>query len=275
MYFEGVELFRGTILTSGTSDEGNYEVTAYDANYYLANNFETQAFRKMTATAIVKQLCSTYGIAMGDIRDTGYVIPKMFVKNKSLFEIFYKALTETKKHTGKQYFLSVRDGKLNLLPRMFMINQYKMAAGANLLSIKHTRDASNMSNQVKVVLSDDKGVSKTYTQRDDALVTQYGILQVIEELSDKKANMQQVAAAKLRDVAKVDDKLSITAFGIPDVYAGTGVYVEDPLTGVSASYFVEADSHTFNPETGLYSMSLDLSTTDNIPQYEIEKDEAK
>ena len=67
---------------------------------------------------MLKQICSDYGLTMGDIANTQYEIPLRIEDNKTLADILQHALDETLVHTANHdlYFLYDDAGKVTLQP---------------------------------------------------------------------------------------------------------------------------------------------------------------
>ena len=82
--WNNVELFRGVLFSDNISIDGTHSFTAHDENYYLLKNFDTIKLSKVTAGTFIKSTCAKFGVATGAIADTGYVIPKMILRDMSL-----------------------------------------------------------------------------------------------------------------------------------------------------------------------------------------------
>ena len=79
----------------------------------MKNKF-TYVFEKKTASEIVKSICKDYGMEVGDIDDTKYIIPSLAEENTSAFDIILKALDETLVNTGNMFILYDDCGKITL-----------------------------------------------------------------------------------------------------------------------------------------------------------------
>lgn len=264
---DGTELFRGVIFKTRITETGETEITAYDENVYLTKSTDTKRFASMTAAAIVRELCRDFGIATGSIAETGYVIPKLILRDQTLWEIIVTALTETRKQNGRRFFVYADGGRLNLVERKGKVAEWLLEDGANITSAAYSQSIEDMRTQVKVVGGDDKK-PVIATLKNDALIAKYGIMQHLENAdSDLKASqLEQLARQLLDDLGKITDIASVDALGIADVTAGGAVYVKESMTGVVGAYYVSTDVHTW--EGGVHRMSLTLSATDDLPQME-------
>ncbi|WP_232696182.1 XkdQ/YqbQ family protein [Brevibacillus daliensis] len=270
LYSDGKELFRGLSFTHQIDDRGNMSVTAYDDNIYLTKNQDTQIFRNMTASAIVKKLCGEFGVPVGQIDDTGYVIPKLVLRDKTLWDMMITALTVTQKQTGRRYFICSKEGKLHLLARKEQPVRWVLENGVNLLSASYSQSIEDMRTQVKVIGGDEKKKQYVAVVKNEELIKRFGIMQHLENADNDatKSQVEQLAKQLLKDLGTINDDASIEALGISEVYAGTGVYVQESMTEIIGGYYVSVDSHTF--EGAKHTMSLTLSATDDLPTIEYE-----
>ena len=104
-YNYGRKLFRGVVFSVTTDSNGSQQIVAYDENIYLLKSTDSRVFKNVKASDIVNRLCSDFGITPGSIEDTGYVIPKLILSQKSIFEMIRYALEVTRKQTGKRYLV--------------------------------------------------------------------------------------------------------------------------------------------------------------------------
>lgn len=268
---DGKRLFVGVIFAFDTGIVGSMSITCYDSNVYLVKSHDTRKFTNKKASDIARQLAKDFGIPVGAIADTGYVIPRLIFRDKSLFEMLLIALTLTQKQTGKRYFVGNTDGKLTLSLASETKNRFILKAGANIVGASYSRSIEDTKTQIKVT-GGDKDKPTTAVVKNDALRKKYGIMQHVEEM-DEKATASQVkqrAATLLKEMAVINDQANVDALGIPEVITGAAVYVVEPMTGLAGGYYVTNDSHTF--EGGLHTMSLELTRTYDLPPIEIDKE---
>jgi len=275
LLYDGKELFRGAVFSFDIDARGRMNVTAYDENTYLTRNQDTRIFRGKTASGIVKQLCAEFGIPTGTIADTGYVIPKLILRDKTLWEMMITALTYTRKQTGRRFFITSREGKLQLLERKEQIVRWVLENGRNIIDASYAQSIEDMRTQVKVVGGDPEKKPIVATVKDDALIKRFGIMQHLENVDpDMTASqVQQRAKELLAQLGTIDDEARVEALGNPDVTAGIAIYVRESMTGLVGGFYVTADSHTF--AGGKHTMSVTLSATDDLPTMEYEEPREK
>ncbi|MEC0370053.1 XkdQ/YqbQ family protein [Paenibacillus chibensis] len=274
-YADNVGLFRGIIFTYDIDDKGSATITAYDENVYLTKNADTRKFVGMTAGAIVKEICKAFEIPTGTIASTGYVIPKMILRNMDLWDMIVTALTETRKQNGRKFFVYAREGKLFLREKKDEIVRWMIEDGVNIISANRSRSIEDMRTAVKVLGGDDEDKPITASARDAAMAAKYGLMQHLEQADSKlnKSQIEQLAKTRLKELAKVNEEVTVEALGITEVVAGSAVYAFESMTDLVGGFYVNADTHTF--ENGAHTMSVTLSKTDDLPKLDYEADSEK
>lgn len=269
---EKQELFRGVLFADQINSKGQMTLTAYDENIYLTKSKDTKIFRNQSASAVVKRLCNEFSIPVGEIHDTGYVIPKLVFRDKTLFEMMVMALTETRKQNGESFLITSREGKLQLLARKEQEGKWVLENGVNLIDASYSQSIEETRTQIKVVGGDAKKKELSVSAKDGELIKRFGIMQHLEkpEQGMTQSQMDQRAKQLLKDLATIEDQARIECLGISDVVSGSCVYVKESITGILGGYYVSADEHKL--ENGSHTMSLTLSATDDIPKMEYKED---
>lgn len=272
---EKQELFRGVLFADQINSDGQMTLTAYDENIYLTKSKDTKVFRNQSASAVVKRLCNEFSIPVGEIHDTGYVIPKLVYRDKTLFEMMVMALTETQKQNGERFLITSKEGKLQLLARKEQEGKWVLENGANLINASYSQSIEETRTQIKVVGGDAKKQELSVSAKDGELIKRFGIMQHLEkpEQGMTKSQMDQRAKQLLKDLATIEDMAQIECLGIPDIVSGSCVYVKESMTGILGGYYVSADDHKF--ENGSHTMSLTLSATDDIPKMEYKEEKGR
>lgn len=270
-YVSGTKIFTGVVFTPNINDLGQMSVICFDRNYYALKNSATRQFKNIKASTIITQLAKDFGIPVGEIEDTGYLIPKLILRNKSLHEMMLKALTLTKNQTGKRFFFGNENGKLTIRQHKNNVAPWILAAGSNLIGANYSISIEELKNQVHVVGGKDDKYSHLVKSIDSQKL--YGIMQHYEEM-DEKATLSQVkqrAETLLKELNVLDDQADVTAIGIIDVITGCGVYVREPMTGLLGGYYVSSDVHTFSESN--HTMQLTISKSLEMPDIEISDEE--
>lgn len=265
----GEELFRGVIFESEMSSDGSQTISVKDYNYYLTKNSDTQVFINKKASDIVKFLCSLYGIKAGQIDNTGYVIPKMILRNMTIYDMIITALTETRKKTGKVFLLANEKGRLTLRARKNQVKRLIVKDSANLISASVSQSIEDMRNSVRHTGKsgeDAPGVTVT----DKASVSRYGMMREKKHESElEDAQLKPIATALLSELNKVKTESTVEAIGDTSVIAGAMIQVSEQMTGISGGFVVITDDHTFEP-SGKHTMRLKVSKTLELAELEYE-----
>ncbi|WP_188068970.1 XkdQ/YqbQ family protein [Brevibacillus brevis] len=268
LMYDGRELFRGVIFDFRIDHRGMMTTTAHDENTYLTRNFDTRKFTGMTASAIIKRLCNDFRIATGTIAETGYVIPKLVLRDKSIWDMMTIALTYSRKQTGRRFFIYSREGKLFLSERKDVVARWVLENGCNITSATYSQSIEDMRTQVKVIGGDPEKKPIIATVKDNALIKRFGLMQHLENVDADmtKSQVEQRAKQLLAELGTIDDDARVDALGNPEVVAGAAVYVRESMTGITGAYYVSTDTHTF--ANGSHTMSVSLSATDDLPTME-------
>lgn len=268
--YEGRELFRGVTFDFRIDHRGRMSLTAYDENTYLTRSQDTRKFTNVKASQIVKQLCDEFGIATGTIADTGYVIPKLILRDKTLWEMMITALTYSQKQTGRRFFITSREGRLHLLERKEQVVRWLLENGRNITGASYAQSIEDMRTQVKVIGGDPEKKPIIATVKDDALIKRFGVMQHLERVDPDmtRSQVEQRAKQLLVELGTIDDNAQVDALGNAEVTAGTAIYARESMTGLVGGFYVTADTHTF--ANGNHMMSLTLSATDQLPRMEYE-----
>lgn len=267
----GAELFRGVIFADSIDIRGSASLTAYDENIYLTKNKDSRKLVGKTASSFIKSVCKDFGIPVGDVEDTGYVIPSLILRDKTIYEMFIIALTVTHKHNGRKFSLASKGGKLVLFERKKQVTRWLLEKGVNILDASYSQNIEDMRTKVKVV-GTVKGAKTEISAeaKDSKLIAKFGIMQHLESASGDvtASSIQQLAKQLLSQLGTIKDEARLRGLGVSEVISGTAVYVYEPMTGIQGGYYVSSDSHTW--ESGAHTMDVTLSATDDIPRMEYE-----
>src|SRR5690625_1490647 len=266
----GEELFRGRIFSTDIDSEGYEILTVYDPNVFFTKSQTTQTFRNRKASQIVRRLARDFGVAIGDIEDTGFVIPKLVAEQDSLYDVIVRALTITENQNGRRFKLGSRGGNLYLQERKGQVTRDVLESGVNIMSANYIQSIEDLRNRL-VMTGGSDGQYREVRINDD-LVEMYGMMQAVEEYSGNsvsRSEVKQAADRKFRELSAIDDEASVSGLGIDSVTAGSAIYVVEKMTGIIGGYYVSADTHTYTG--GIHEMSLTLSATDDLPTLEIQE----
>lgn len=253
---DGSPLFFGFVFEKSRqgSNDKVIKVTVYDQLYYLKNKDYFQ-YENKTATEVIRMLAEDFGLSVGALENTGYKIAQRTEDNKSLFDIIQNALDETLKAKTQLYVLYDKAGKLTLS------NISNMKLGlvidedtAGDFDYK-TSIADNTYNKIRLF----REGSNPITVKDSSTISQWGVLQYVEKVSDDSVNLNSMAAALLKLYNTKTRTLSVkNVLGDVRVRAGTLLVVILGLGDMNVSNFllVEQVKHTFRDNEHLMELKL-------------------
>ncbi len=263
--YNGTELFRGIIM-SQTQDSGKtLTFTAYDNGIYLANNKDTFAYENKTASEVFRDCCTRFGLPMGEVAECKYKIPELTKSKTTAFDAIADALSLDFDATGIRHYVASEKGKLKLLTRRENILQWVLETGRNLTSYSYTRSIEDIKTRVKMVSREGTAVAE---KNNAALEKKIGVFQGIEQPDEGLtiAQVNDLIAGILEEKSTPERSLTVEAIGIDEVISGMGVYIIIPELGLSRTFYVDEDTHTF--EDNKHTMSLKLNYANDLTKEE-------
>ena len=255
---DGKALFLGYVFRLSGSKDKRMKVLAYDQTRYLKNR-DTYVFEEMTAAGVIRQIALDYGLRLGEIEETGHLIPSRVEENTTLLDMMQTALEITLTHTRRLYVLYDDAGKLTLR------DASRMQAGV-LIDEETAEDfeyASSIDektyNRVKLIYEDEKsGERQVFTAQDAANSAQWGTLQYFETIDDvngaqNKANMLLSLYNAKTKTLRIRNALGHTA-----VRAGSIVLLRLKVGDITLNnnMIVEKCVHVFSNELHLMDLTL-------------------
>lgn len=269
MYWKNVEIFRGIITSFGKPSSGQTTFTVMDNAWYLTKNSDIRVFKKLRADQIVRQLCTTFGIVVGSLANTGYVLQKLaYPDGETLRNIMVQAVTETTKRNKRRFAFKSEKGKLILYERKSQVTRWNIEDGITLTEANVEQSIEDTYNSVKLIGDDKDGKRLTATSRNQSSVNTYGIMQAVETFDGENPTQSALnAQAKTLVGLKsgVVHRYSVgSVTGQTSAISGSSIYCYNKLTGLIGGYYIINDTHTF--DSSGYTMSLTLNTTDDLPK---------
>lgn len=256
--YDGCEVFRGIILRQDENSSGKKGAyKAYDLGVYLSNNKDTFSYTNKRADQIFSNLCKRYGISVGSVANTGYVIGELIQSKKKAWDLLLSALSKTYKHTGKRYYIRSEKGKLSLLKRSDDVVDIIAETGVNILDYKKTKSYEKI--VTRVVCYNDENSLVASAKRTD-IESKVGIFQDVVSYDDEKstAQLKKLCQTTLDEESKVSHSVSITLLGYVGLLSGRCLNVIIKPLGISRLFYIDSDSHTFKSD-GTYQTQLTLN----------------
>ena len=266
-YWQGQELFRGMFMKQEQSGNKTLTATAYDNGIYLSNNKDTFNYTNTKASDIFVDVCKRFGIPYGAVADTSYQIPELPKPKTTGWDVICDALSLTYKATGVRYYPVCVGDSIRLLERRNNILQWVIETGVNLEDYKLSKSIEKVKTRVKLLSKEGAVLAEAV---DSALEARVGVFQTVEAADDEmnSAQLSELVKTTLEENNKPERLLNVTARGLPDVYAGVGVFIVIKELGISKTYYVEDDNHTFEGKNHTMTLKLVLAQDTEIVKNE-------
>ena len=263
--YNGKELFRGMIMSQTQNNKKKLTFTAYDNGIYLANNRDSFNYENKTASDVFKDCCKRFSIPYSDVAKCSYKIPELTKSKTTAFDAICDALSLDFDATGIRHYVACEKGKLKLLTRRENIMQWVIEAGENLSTYSYTRSIEDIKTRVKMVSKEGTTVAE---KKKKALEKKIGIFQEVDEPDEalSKAQINDLVNSILDEKSTPERTLNVEAAGIPKVISGIGVYVIIKDIGISRTFYVDDDTHTF--KDNMHTMQLKLNYASDIGKEE-------
>ncbi|KZL94373.1 XkdQ/YqbQ family protein [Clostridium magnum] len=269
MQEDGKELFRGHVFDREIGSQSQeLKFVAFDCMIYLTKSKGSYNFTNITPEDIVRTICGDAGIFCGDIGTSGYKI-NLLAKQKSFYEIIMMAYTKVWHFNGGKYNFMPYMNKdvLGIMNMGVAVDNFVISPSINLGNTNYSDTISNMVNKVNIY--NDKGeYLGTAWQRE--WIKAYGVLQDVYEASEDDKSPLTTANSMLHGV---DETIIVNLLGNTKCITGWGVTVNIPYIYSLANTVmcIDADTHTWEVATGLYTMDLTLNFKTKMKLVEVDK----
>lgn len=188
-------------------------------------------------------------MSIGKLVLTG-IPQKMLCSNMSMYEIIKSAYEGASKQNKKKYHISMKQGKLYVEEIGEEVLDYRLKADSNILESVYSENAEGVVNKVKIYDEDDQYLGAV---QDDELISLIGTFQeTYTKEEDKQA--KTVANSMLQGITK---EATVTVKGNTSCLSGKTIKVEDSLTKIVGSFYIESDEHEWRDRQ--YSVIINLS----------------
>lgn len=262
---DGTELFRGIIMRQIQTQEHTLSITAYDNAIYLSNNRDSFSYKKKTITEVFLDICTKYGISRGETASVQYKIPVLTDIGVTIYDILCNGLSQTYKGTGERFYILSKRGQLHLLRRKEQITKLVLETGkggsdyGNITQYSYSKDISATRTRLKLISQNGKVMA---SWSDMALEEKLGMMQDVQIPDDSisKSKLKTLVISMLNELKKPAESLDVTALGISTIYSGIAVYISIPDIGIGRTFYVDADTHTWEGDFHTMRLTLNFAT---------------
>ena len=265
---DGVNVFYGFVVKKSRDKEQQIQVTCLDQIFYLAQNQTVFVAKNETASDCIGRLAKERDIAVGNLENTGYAIPKHRIDSAtSYLDIMQTLLDITLAYSGKMFVLYDDFGKLTVKNVENMGHEdILVITENNAENFDYESDIESTYNDIVLVQADEKSgqLSIVANAKDTKNMALWGNLTHFEILDKdvSKENAELKAKQLLELHNQVKRKLSIKGvFSKPTIRGGSTVAIVLNLgdTVVSRNFVVESVKHHFANDHS--TMDLDVKSS--------------
>lgn len=261
---DGYNLFFGYIFTKSRNKDKTIKCTCYDQLRYFKNK-DSYIYMGKTAGQLLTMVCNDFGLACGNIEDTGYIIQQRSESNKTLFDIIQTAMDLTLLNTKQLYVLYDDFGRVSLqnIASMLLDIVIDEQTGQDF-DYKSSIDSQTY-NQVKLTYDNEKtGKREIYLAKDSNNIANWGILQYYDTLQEGEDG-----AAKAEQLLQYYDRKTrnLTIKGVRGdvrVRAGTSPIIRLDLGDITVSNHMVCEKVTHNFSANEHTMDITVSGSEFI-----------
>lgn len=229
---DGKPLFSVYVDTKSKQQQ-SIKTTCYDQIFRLKSK-QSYNFANMTATGIINLIAGEFGLTLGDVADTGYILPAKIYEEATLLDIITDSVRQTIIATGKVYNFYDDAGKLSLKAPEDMSSKYIIGNASLATDYTYATSISDAYNYIKLVRPN-KATNQgdIIVEADPEAEAAWGRIQyyakVDEQLND--AQIHEQAKQLLSYYCQTKRTLKVKALGVPDIQAGSMVMMDIPDLG--------------------------------------------
>ena len=241
-------LFAGYVFSKEKDHTGAITVTCFDQLRYLKAR-QSYSFTGSAPEAIIKKIAGDFGLACGNLENTGYVIPSLIMDNQTCLDTIYTALETTANAKGRSYCFYDNDGKLTLTAETKMVSPYVLGSHSFISTYNYgTTINDGVYNSIKLVRPNSlTGLGDAFVARSAKNVAKWGLLQYYERVNMdlNSAEIRDMAKTKLLKDNRTGRILTMRCIGIPEIRAGQVIKIElEDMGDIAMDQYLTADSVT-------------------------------
>lgn len=251
---DDTDLFLGFIFSLNYSKNKVISITAYDQLRYFKNK-DTYLYSNKTASELLCEIAQDFNCNVGEIEDTGYIIPYRIEDNNTLFDIVQTGLDLTFENTNQQYILYDDCGKLSLKNIFNMLVNIVICEDTIEDYVMTSTIDKDSFNKIKLIYENNKtGARDIYTLT--GAYSQWGVLQYVDYLKEGENGVQKAIAMHKIYCKKTKTLTILNALGDVRVRGGSLLIVDMPTINQLKLMMVKSVTHTFKNNEHFMKLSL-------------------
>lgn len=275
--YNGANIFYGVVFKHEHAKNKVVTITAYDLLRYCKAK-DTVVIKGDTATTLARKMCNYFGIPVGTLANTGYVLPTDAQSDKTWLDIMYSAIGDTLRATGRWYALRDEFGSVCLRNLTDLETNLILGDGSACYDYSYSKSIDDdFYNEIKLAVDNEvTGKRDIYMAKNSSAISKYGLLQYFEVMSfnststgsgsqssenkaaneaKKKSLAIQMSNALLSLYNGETESFSMSCIGNTAIRAGSSFHAYLSEIGINKRLIVKTATHTFLPN---YTMTLEV-----------------
>lgn len=242
-----------------TSEIGTVKITAKDYMHNMIASKASYKFKNKTPEYIARAVCKDFGISVGHLVKTKRRLHKYLPNEMSPYDIIVKAYQMVSGKTHKKYMPRMNGTKFEMIEKGHIIQDFALKDTVDITKATYTENIDNMVNCVALYNSQNRFLGLVKKPK---WIKQYGKYQTAMTQSEHGGTAGSKISASGRAKAKKEfvgasKTASVEVLGHISCIAGRGVRIRSKSSGLTATYWIKSDTHTF--EGGKHTMTLELA----------------
>lgn len=260
----GNKVFYGYAFKNGGDSGPEIKFTAYDQIKYLMYNDVYVGVNKK-ASDILYEILNNLELRIGNIEDTGYVIPTFQEDDKKYLDIIYSALNKTVMANTRTFTLYDDFGYINLRNINNLKQETVISDDSNLGDYEWENSIEDSYNRIKFVKDNEDSKGRdVYIAQDSDSIAKWGRLQLFKKVDDNlnKAQIEEMVNGNLKlknkesKKLKLKDVLGAGSASDLSLRGGFGVYVSIKKRNINQYYLIEEATHKFSKDGHIMDFDL-------------------
>ncbi|MEA5008219.1 hypothetical protein [Clostridium tyrobutyricum] len=259
------------------TQEQTVTFTAYDCLIYLIKSKVTYNFKKATAESCVEKICSDLGVRYNRIPTTKIPVT-LLIKDQTAYEAIMQIYYEVSKSNGKKYIMYADNNQLSVMEKGTIIEDsvsvpeqrgmwtryHALDPKENMSGTVYKDTIENMINRVKAYDDNGKFLGMVESSSNQKF---YGTFQSTYTKEENK-NWKTEATNLLHGV---DREITVDAIGDWRFRTGYAAFINASYIDAldKKIFYIDGDTHTWNLESGLYTMELNLNSQNTMDALEV------
>ncbi|MFV0497495.1 MAG: hypothetical protein ACK5L0_04880 [Candidatus Fimivivens sp.] len=244
---DGAVYHKGYVFSTSKTKAKTIAVSTFDQIKYLKAS-DSKAFDNLSLDAIIRQLCTDYGLAVGMLEPTGFPLGALAYDGKQLLDMIVDAIRQTTRGAGALYYFKDIAGAVVLRNVKSSVTDLVLSPDSLITDYSYTQSLDDTYNKIKLV-RDNKtaGKREVYIAQDSNTIKSWGLLQFYEKVDDglNPELIKQKANVLLALKNRIGQTLELDALGDTSIRAGNVIYISIPEVGLEKMLLCTEARHTF------------------------------